>query len=198
MQIKQEEIDQLRVLIERLGSVAGAAFKALDDGQELPSGRSVISAADYRVLCDALDETDLTAVVPGPYVYDGWLTTLVTIRNLLDKVCGISTHPESHIKVIRPVMVLGEKGIVVAEELTIYSYRSKPKTGGFDNSRDDGIAVLHKPTGLEGRSHKYRSEHACRNEAMALLKTKLIERLSSCEHGYQNPTGCPVCQGIKP
>lgn len=103
------------------------------------------------------------------------------------------------IEVIRPVMVLGEKGVVVAEELTIYSYRSKPKTGGFDNSRDDGIAVLHKPTGLEGRSHKYRSEHACRNEAMALLKAKLIERLVTeksgvnCQMPQGHPTHCGCC-----
>lgn len=59
-------------------------------------------------------------------------------------------------------------------ELSIYTYRSKPKTGGFDNSPDDGIAILHRPSGIEARCHDHRSSHANSAAAMAELR-KLVQ-----------------------
>lgn len=55
-------------------------------------------------------------------------------------------------------------------DLSIYTYRSKPKTGGFDNSPDDGIAILHRPSGIETRCHEHRSSHANSSAAMKELR----------------------------
>lgn len=60
----------------------------------------------------------------------------------------------------------------LAEDISISTYRA-PGQGGFSTSDPYGIALFHRPTGVEVRSHEARSAHANRAKCQAVLKAFL-------------------------
>jgi hypothetical protein len=60
-------------------------------------------------------------------------------------------------------------------DLNIYTYSSKPKSG-FVHQVDDGVAIQHRPTGLEARSHSERTSHANRLRALTELR-KMVDAI---------------------
>ncbi|ARV77162.1 hypothetical protein SKUL_63 [Pseudomonas phage Skulduggery] len=172
--ISAETLAQLSIYVEQLGAVARAAHYALEDGYELRSGRNVIEAKQAAELSNALDVLDLNPELDDNYVRDGWLRTLEQLRQI---IVGVGSKPkglEPTADQIRMALESMQLGAFPPGELNIYAYHSKER-GGFDTSPPDGIAVKHGPTGIEGRSHLHRTQHANRQEAFTQLRLKLAE-----------------------
>lgn len=60
-------------------------------------------------------------------------------------------------------------------DLTVYTYREPGNEGGFSMD-EKGVAVLHRPTGIEVRSHTERSQHANRQKCIDDLAVILRNR----------------------
>lgn len=64
------------------------------------------------------------------------------------------------------------------DELSIYTYASKPN-GAWDSTPPSGVAIVHRPSGIEVRCHSMRSAYANRNAAYCELQVRL--------HGWTRP-----------
>lgn len=58
------------------------------------------------------------------------------------------------------------------DDLSIYSYAGKPN-GAWDTSPSTGVAILHRPSGIETRSNELRSAYANRSAAYCELQVRL-------------------------
>lgn len=64
------------------------------------------------------------------------------------------------------------------DELSIYAYAGKPN-GAWDSTPPSGVAIVHRPSGIEVRCHSMRSAYANRNAAYCELQVRL--------HGWTQP-----------
>lgn len=159
LRIERRDMHEHGVLLEGLLLQTNELLYAIQgDPGSVPS--SSIDAMRGRVF-QALKREDRTNTSGNAHCpHDG-------ICHTKDETCA---EAQLRISLIKP-----ETGYDFgSNELSIYTYRSKPKTGGFDNSPDDGIAILHRPSGIEARCHDHRSNHANSAAAMAELR-KLIQ-----------------------
>ena len=82
------DIHEILRLVELLGEVACAAFRAADDSEERQRQidgeiEHMVDEANFRALCAALDACDEEPGIDDVYFRDGWLTVLDKLRKLL-------------------------------------------------------------------------------------------------------------------
>lgn len=82
------DIHEILRLVELLGEVACAAFRAADDSEERQRQidgeiEHMVDEANFRALSSALDACDEEPGIDDVYFRDGWLTVLDKLRKLL-------------------------------------------------------------------------------------------------------------------
>lgn len=116
--------------------------------------------------------------VSGAYAY-GWLRTETGVHRLVRKspfdsggrrhtsFAGVYVSPEVDDKIdiqINPA------------DLEAVTYRSSGAGGQHVNKTESAIRITHKPSGIVVACQTQRSQHANRDSAMKMLKSKLYER----------------------
>ena len=116
--------------------------------------------------------------VSGPYAY-GWLRTETGVHRLVRKSpfdSGGRRHTSFAGVYVSPEVDDNIEIDINPADLEAVTYRSSGAGGQHVNKTESAIRITHKPSGIVVACQTQRSQHANRDSAMKMLKSKLYER----------------------
>ena len=116
--------------------------------------------------------------VTGPYAY-GWLRTETGVHRLVRKSpfdSGGRRHTSFAGVYVSPEVDDNINIEINPADLEAVTYRSSGAGGQHVNKTESAIRITHKPSGIVVACQTQRSQHANRDSAMKMLKSKLYER----------------------
>ena len=116
--------------------------------------------------------------VSGPYAY-GWLRTETGVHRLVRKSpfdSGGRRHTSFAGVYVSPEVDDNIEIEINPADLEAVTYRSSGAGGQHVNKTESAIRITHKPSGIVVACQTQRSQHANRDSAMKMLKSKLYER----------------------
>lgn len=118
-----------------------------------------------------------TIKIEGHQAY-GWAKTENGVHRLV-RISPFDSNARRHTSfasvAVSPVIDDTIEIEIEDKDLRIDTYRSQGAGGQHVNTTDSAVRITHTPTGIVAASQSGRSQHQNRDEAMAMLKSKLYE-----------------------